>query len=182
MKTCPKCRCGLRLEDYEQTNIARCEQCRGVFLPPYKLEIISHRRERSEHELKIEAKTDYRADTLEALRCPGCGRRMVKNPLASRYTTLAVDVCKHCHGLWLDGGELALAQLVFQASTQGRESAEFQRRMATLESDPDRRRQFEDAMAKLPESLPGAREETLAAGLDELLWTLLTDMPWRRDC
>ncbi|MBL8955713.1 MAG: zf-TFIIB domain-containing protein [Myxococcaceae bacterium] len=42
------------------------------------------------------------------MRCPSCGipsvMRKVKSP---RDRKVDMDICPSCHGIWLDGGELA---------------------------------------------------------------------------
>jgi uncharacterized protein len=46
------------------------------------------------------------ADDARAGRCPRDGRTLVRMRSA-RAPRLIVEVCAQCHGLWLDGGELA---------------------------------------------------------------------------
>ena len=50
---------------------------------------------------------------------------------------------------------MALAQLVYEASTTGTESLEFQRRMKELMESPERKAKFDAAMAALRENVPG---------------------------
>ena len=172
MKKCPTCDVALAHEMYEQTPIDRCPQCRGVFLSRARLEMIRHRRDTAADDLKREARDEFRGDTRHVIRCPRCRGLMDKRPLASRFAQLTLDVCRGCDGVWLDGGELALAQLVYEASTRGRESQEFQRRMAALAADPARRQRFEEALARLPEELPGQAAEVS----DMLLADFVSDL------
>jgi Zn-finger nucleic acid-binding protein len=155
MKTCPACKTYLKTEDYEGTKVWRCPDCRGVFIAKYKLDIVRHQRHRDRETLKAEAKADFKSDTKQTIRCPRCRAIMEKRPIASRYSTLTLDSCKSCEGIWLDGGELALAQLVYEASTTGTESLEFQRRMKELLESPERKAKFDAAMAALRENVPG---------------------------
>jgi hypothetical protein len=60
-----------------------------------------------------------------------------------------IDECANCGLIWLDGGELASLQLAYEASEQGREARELRRRME--EMPPQRRAEFERALAELPD-------------------------------
>ena len=154
MKSCPACRTKLTSEDYEGARIWRCPECRGVFLSKSKLELIRHQRIRNGETLKAEARAEFQSDTIRTISCPGCGATMEKRRMPSRWITVTLDCCKACDGIWLDGGELAVAQLVFEASIRGTESLEFQRRMKELCESPERKAQFEAAVAALSERTP----------------------------
>lgn len=175
MKTCPTCSEKLARLEYEGTIIWRCTKCGGVFVARSHLDIIRHRRIHDTETLKAEARNEFRSDTKRKKQCPGCFSVMEKRPIASCYTTMKMDCCKSCKGIWLDGGELAVAQLVFEASTRGRESLAFQKRMKELLESPERKAQFDAAMAKLPEDLPGDQREQNA----DILLELIRLLPFR---
>lgn len=94
---------------------------------------------------------------------------MSKHPLTTRQLALSIDRCDKCEGVWLDPGELSIAQLVFEASTWGLESKAFQERMAALESDPERLQRFQTAMASLPLPQWNNEDETLDALIGNLI-------------
>lgn len=155
MKHCPGCDAELVKEAYEGVAVWRCAKCRGALLPKYKLEMIRHQREREPDALKREAAAEFTGDTQRMIRCPRCGAHMEKRPLAGPYARLTMDYCHSCTCVWLDGGELAIAQLIFEDSGRGRDSLERKHRMAELDADPERRARFEADLARMPEELPG---------------------------
>jgi Zn-finger nucleic acid-binding protein len=173
MKKCPTCEVALLAEDYAGVKVARCPGCRGVFMAKFRLEMINHQAVRSRDALKAEAKSEFMTDTIKQIRCPGCGGFMAKRPIASRYTPLLMDCCRACDGVWLDGGELAIIQMVYSASTRGMEAQEFKRRVRELEADPERKKQFETALAALPEDLPSATSDRDAYWIGDYLLDLL---------
>ena len=175
MSTCPKCALPLVPEDYGGVRVMRCSQCRGTLVPRYRVEILGHRPAKDEGALKDEARSEIGADTKERIRCPKCRMFMDKQPLAPRCCDITYDYCGKCSNLWLDGGELALVQLVFQHSARGREAKEFQHRMAELELSPERRERFEAAM----ENLPDESVDREALGRNKLLIDLLSSIIWR---
>ena len=168
MKRCPACDQDLVSELYAGAKVERCPACRGVFVVQARLERIKREGVQPAAALKAEAAAEHGSDTRRQNRCPACRGVLEKRPLASRDTTLTVDRCRACPGVWLDGGELALVQLIHAASARGRDVLELQRRMQALEADPERKRRFEKAMAELPEALPGT-EVPSSNRLDPLL-------------
>jgi Zn-finger nucleic acid-binding protein len=152
MRTCPVCLISLLSEEYEGVRIARCPKCRGVLLPGYKFDMIRHFRQRSSADLKQEAEADFSGNTTATLRCPKCRTKMEKHALARRLSLVTVDYCSTCDRVWLDAGELALAQLVFEASARGRELLDHQQRMLALEASPARKARFEEALARMPDT------------------------------
>ena len=93
---------------------------------------------------------------------------MQKRPLSVPGFSLAMDFCRGCSLVWLDGGELALAQLAYQATPAFREKEEMQRRAAELDADPERKAAFDEAVAKLPEA-----PNPFTAGLREAIFEAL---------
>jgi Zn-finger nucleic acid-binding protein len=98
---------------------------------------------------------------------------MEKRPLSSRYTKLRVDICRKCDSVWLDGGELAAAQLIFEASTRGQEALEYGQRMKQLEADPARKQALEESMARLPDEKQHDAEDYQGEILDDILWLIM---------
>ena len=84
---------------------------------------------------------------------------------------LEIDECRHCEYVWLDGGELALLQLGYQATSKFIDAQEFKRRMEELEASPERKAQFEKRLAKLSRRLP--EDELLGDIADSILWDLI---------
>lgn len=169
MKQCPCCDGVLQDAQYEGVSLLRCSKCRGVLVKKYKLEFINHGRAKDAAALRREARDDFAGDTRKLLRCPRCRSLMHKRPFAGRYARLTMDVCRTCESVWLDGGELAIVQLVFEASARGRESVEMKRRIAEMEADPVRKARFEAGLAQAAEDFSADARDVYDCLTDDFL-------------
>ncbi len=167
---CPVCSDELERVTYEGMSVQRCGQCRGVLAGRQRVEAIKRTREKPPKQLMDEAAREANADTEAKVRCPRCRAAMAKQRLP-KPASFHIDTCAACKLIWFDGGELARLQLTYEISPQGREAAEFQRRLA--EMTPEQKQEFEENLARLPDSLPGD-----SSGGDDVVWTLLWDFPW----
>lgn len=107
---CPVCHAALERVDYEGYAVRQCFSCRGYLLTIEQLTAIRCADEKTIEDLKFEAVNDTRRDTEEAIRCPNCGKPMLKSRVPDPGAFLA-DRCGRCKLVWLDGGELARFQL-----------------------------------------------------------------------
>lgn len=165
---CPICAVPLEPETYEGFPVQRCPQCRGHLVDLARYEAIQRTPDKSLAELEAEAKDGFAGDNPAPLRCPRCHNAMRKQPLSVPGFALHMDVCRGCSLVWLDGGELAMAQLAHQASPGFRDTQELKRRAAELQADPERKAAFDEAVAKLPEPqgiFSGAFREALIDAL-----------------
>lgn len=96
--------------------------------------------------MKQEVQGEIQPDNTKQLRCPRCRRPMNKEHLPKHEFHL--DHCGECDLVWFDGGELALVQLVFENSPQGREAVELRQRLGEMTAE--RRAEFEKNLAALP--------------------------------
>lgn len=150
-RDCPICQVPLAPETYEGFPIWRCPQCRGTLLDLSRYEAIQSVPEKTLAELETEARDGFLGDHPAPIRCPRCHLAMGKQPLrVPGFDNLHLDFCRGCSLVWLDGGELALAQLAYQASPAFREKEEMKRRAAARDADPERKAAFDEAVAKLP--------------------------------
>ena len=162
-RDCPICAAALEPEDYEGLPILRCPQCRGSLLNLARYEAIKSIPENTLAELEAEAREGFAGDNPHPVRCPRCHLPMEKRPLpVPGFDHLHLDLCRPCALVWLDGGELALAQLAHQATPGFRDRQEMKRRAAERDADPERKAAFDEAVAKLPES-----QDPFTAGLRE---------------
>ena len=176
MKKCPKCSVDLKRKEYEGFAVLQCESCRGHLVTHPRLDAILRVDRLPADELKAEARSSFREDTAERLRCPACLRFMEKKPLRLPGCELQMDACPHCAQIWMDGGELALAQLGHQTSPRFLDAQGMKRRVAELELSPERKAAFEQDLAALPEE-PSVVDETIAQVIGEVITTLLRT--WR---
>lgn len=86
---CPKCSAPLQsihLDD--KVTIENCTHCSGAFY--------------DDAELSLKLELENRMNS--ALLCPKCGAKMDAGTLGNG--ALAAERCEHCHGFWLDAGEI----------------------------------------------------------------------------
>jgi Zn-finger nucleic acid-binding protein len=176
MKKCPVCRIDLLHTDYEGFRVMQCGQCGGHLVPLQRFESIKRVGRKTQDELKAEASSDFTASSLGTLKCPRCHMSMRKQTTDLPVLDLRTDVCPGCALVWLDGGELALLQLGYQAKSKFINAQEFKHRMQELEASPERKARFERNLARLPDAadpLQQALGETGAELLGALLRTRL---------
>ena len=162
-RDCPLCAVPLAEEAYEGFPVQRCPQCQGTLLDLARLQTIRNVPEKSLAELEAEARAGFQGDNPAPVRCPRCHLAMDKRPLlVPGFDNLHLDICRSCALVWLDGGELAMAQLAYQATPAFRDKEDMKRRAAERDADPERKAAFDEAVAKLPES-----QDPFTAGLHE---------------
>lgn len=170
-RDCPICAVPLEEESYEGFPIWRCPQCHGTLLDLSRYESIKRIPEKTLAELETEARDGFAGDHPGLVRCPRCRGIMVKQPLpVPGFDDLHADHCRGCALVWLDGGELALAQLAYQATPAFRDKQEMKRRAAARDADPERKAAFDEAVAKLPEPA-GIFEGAFREALFDALFT-----------
>lgn len=134
---------------YEGLPVFRCDHCFGYLVGRQRMEGIRRIRKKSVEELKCETLAEIGEDTQQELRCPRCRGKMRKE-LLKEPMSFHIDTCGSCRLIWFDGGELARLQLDHEIRPQSKEAAELQRRHR--EMTPERRAEFEQNLAKLPEA------------------------------
>jgi Zn-finger nucleic acid-binding protein len=132
---------------YEGVRAWRCRNCRGYLVGRHGAEGIKKRRARKRGDLETESVRERGPDIRVDQPCPKCFATMGKERLRKPVPIL-LDRCKRCDLLWFDGGELALFQMAYEAGQKGRTGATFRRRLETM--SPERRRQFEENLRRLP--------------------------------
>ena len=170
-RLCPGCAVPLVRENYESSWVFRCPACRGTLLSTSRLERIERDPGRNPALLKTEARAEHWTDTGPAIPCPRCRATMAKRPLTRGAATFYMDYCQACDLVWLDGGELALAQLVYETSSAGREARALQQRALEAQLSPERMARFEQALARLPDDAPSEGPAEAVDWMD-LLWLL----------
>lgn len=172
---CPVCNVELTPFEYEGFRIAKCLRCHGHLVKKSRLNSIRRVRGQTTPQLKRESKRDFKNSTKATLKCPRCHFKMRKQPVKAPLD-LALDVCERCQLVWLDGGELAIVQLLFEASRRGRDLAKMMRRALELESDPVRKAAFERNLRRMPKEFEYDHEELLPdQWILETLFDLIDD-------
>ena len=177
-RDCPLCAVPLEPETYEGFPIRRCPQCRGTLLDLSRYEAIQNIPGKSLAELETEARDGFQGDNPQPIRCPRCHLAMEKRPLpVPGFENLHFDFCRGCALVWLDGGELALAQLARQATPAFRDRQEMKRRAAERDADPARKAAFDAAVAKLPRTAVPFQDRLSGSEAADLLRILIGHLP-----
>jgi Zn-finger nucleic acid-binding protein len=142
---CPLCQTPLTRIEYESFNLHRCSDCHGHLVSQQRVDAIERRRDKSVEELKEDVEAHLQIDCEGKLRCPRCRAAMRKQ--MERGGLFKLDTCDACKLVWFDGGELAMLQLRYQDSDQGREQVELQRRLAAM--TPEQKAEFEKNLAQM---------------------------------
>ena len=109
---CPRCQTTLQMviipEQNMQLEVDQCSTCQGIWFDQNELQVIEKVIEPVFFEIR---KIPSEYDQLTALNCPKCADhpRMDKAE-HPRDEQVIMDVCHHCNGIWLDGGELEAIQ------------------------------------------------------------------------
>ena len=174
MRNCPICSSPLIRVQYEGVTVLRCDKCRGHLVDLARAESIKRITGKSPKELKDEATADFHGSNPGKIKCPRCHMPMGKQPVTLPGLAMETDFCRACSLVWFDGGELALAQLGYEATPGFADAQEMKRRMAELEANPARKAAFEKNLAELPEPrspVAEALEESAAQALGSILRT-----------
>jgi Zn-finger nucleic acid-binding protein len=117
---CPRCRTVLVGTEYEGVLVEKCPQCRGFWIPGYRLSEIIEKRERTFSLEEIEAYRqvhESRAGLVHPadseICCPDCGVSMLRSHYHYAQEVL-IDRCPQGHGVWLDEGELEHIQMAVE--------------------------------------------------------------------
>lgn len=109
---CPRCSLPLRdvTPDLEMPDVhgLGCSQCGGHWLSQTDLHRLEQVVDVSWVELRHIPPPELQS---ELLTCPRCSPARHLNKVQSdRDRKVVLDACEHCHGVWLDGGELHAIQ------------------------------------------------------------------------
>ena len=119
---CPVCEVQLKSTPYEGVTVHLCPQCRGTLVEADRLRAIERRRERqwSEAELQAVATRVASSDGAPHRRCPRCLMFMDRIDASWDACVFHLDRCEACKVIWLDPGELDLAQAKYEKEVDGR--------------------------------------------------------------
>ena len=105
MKFCPICKIELKTAIFYNTEVDYCPRCLGIFFEEDELRLAKDQKDRSLRWLDVDLwKDESKLKLSRGMRlCPVC-----RLPLYEVYygdSRIIVDVCKSCHGVWLERGE-----------------------------------------------------------------------------
>jgi Zn-finger nucleic acid-binding protein len=97
---CPDCQKPLQEGTLRGSEVARCGECRGIYVPPSVLERLAG----EEVKLLPGPEALSARDSIE-IKCPGCGERI---PLSEAMTTIRGPSCRQCYFM-VDASSSALS-------------------------------------------------------------------------
>ena len=181
-RNCPHCAIALEPEDYEGFRVLRCPECSGHLVDLMRYEAIKRLPRKTLAELEAEAQAGFQGDSAHVLHCPRCHVAMQKRPLHVPGFDLHLDICRPCSLAWLDGGELAMAQLGHQSTPGFQDRQAHRERAEALEADPDRKAAFAEALAKMPiekDAFSQGMKESVIDALRHILFRTAFRFPFR---
>jgi hypothetical protein len=105
---CPVDKSDLIVVEYNKIELDHCTQCHGVWFDAGELELLFK-------SLDLESYYQFMRDIIldsdeaktseKRRKCPICSSRMWKKSIGEQPVAL-IDVCRHGHGFWFDGGEV----------------------------------------------------------------------------
>ena len=96
---CPRCKTGLKVENYKGIEVDRCPQCHGMWLDYGELDQLE---DTVLDDDDVKGSIVY-SPLKSKLLCPKCEKNMQR--FSYRAYNLELDMCEQGHGTWLDDGE-----------------------------------------------------------------------------
>lgn len=166
---CPKCLADLRPVEYQGVTVDVCPGCRGVWLDPGELALLRGA-DQDVPAASVLGRTGHPESS--GYICPRCEGGFETFEFAPD-TSLYVDRCKNCQGIWLDAGELTKVRAVTE-----------RRRFLGLEvaeNSQEKLREFMKAQRAIHSAPPGASSAEATSGgrsgAGVYFFQLLTGMP-----
>jgi hypothetical protein len=105
---CPVCKLDMIVLEYRNIELDYCNSCKGVWFDSGELELMLKSQNLEERQTLLDGilNSDEAASSEKKRNCPICGHKMKKTAIGEQPRIL-IDVCRHKHGLWFDGGEVA---------------------------------------------------------------------------
>ena len=104
---CPKCRKPLESVALGGVRVDRCAQCAGTWYDKDELRVLKDRESRGDYcwiDIDLWKDTEkFRARRQQRYSCPRDGLPMTTVHYGE--SSVAVDICSKCEGIWLDKGE-----------------------------------------------------------------------------
>lgn len=129
MLTCSSCHIPLCRMEYEGVKVHVCPDCLGTLVESAGFSTVIRRRQRTwadDEKRRIEKET-LEASAHGVYRCPRCLMTMQRLGMQMEDGRLVLDYCERCRLFWLDRGELALAQILFERWQDSRTPEERQK-------------------------------------------------------
>ena len=120
---CPTDQTELTRQTYEaDIEVDVCPSCHGMWLDRGELEAIEEKIENDYIE-EMNKFPDYAGRAYDmalqqkqsVIHCPNCRTDMERKEYAYSSQVM-IDLCPHCHGIWLDKGEIRALEVFFEKS------------------------------------------------------------------
>ncbi|YAI81958.1 MAG: zf-TFIIB domain-containing protein [cyanobacterium endosymbiont of Rhopalodia sterrenbergii] len=113
LSICPKCEGNLEKVIYEETEVDRCCQCRGIWFDSLEAEQLKNLKGSETIDLGNFQEESPSESLQKKVNCPRCQVPMLKIFDFDEYP-LWYETCLECHGLWFDAGEFQQFKQNFQ--------------------------------------------------------------------
>jgi len=102
---CPRDAAALELKTFDETSVATCPTCGGMYLQHGALNRLVDPTPGDLEYSTVDGDTFEHPDEYGPIRCPYDGATMAKVDF-NVDTTIILDFCQRCEGFWLDAKEL----------------------------------------------------------------------------
>ena len=103
---CPKCHADMEHVTFDETEVDRCTQCKGLWFQPGELEHLRQETWMADYIIdEGSAKVGRKHNLLGEVHCPECGKEM-NQVFDHDQSHIMYEVCPEGHGTYLDAGEL----------------------------------------------------------------------------
>lgn len=99
---CPRDSAILASNDVDEYRYYSCAKCRGVWIPGACMD-------RAMEIQGVDSLPSLAAASTASIRCPGCGAASA----IVKVKESEIDVCRNCHGIWIDGDEILRIEAIF---------------------------------------------------------------------
>lgn len=110
---CPKCGGNLEKVIYQEIEVDRCCQCRGIWFDSLEAEQLKSLKGSETIDSGHFQQQDTTESWQEPVNCPRCQVKMLKTLDFDEYP-IWYETCLQCHGLWFDAGEFKQFKHNFQ--------------------------------------------------------------------
>ncbi|MEM7233081.1 MAG: zf-TFIIB domain-containing protein [Planctomycetota bacterium] len=148
MNRCPNCGTNLKRAAYEGLPVDHCHGCHGILVFDKRLDTIKRRPDTPQDVLQAQVDRSPPTASRRETRCPKCTKKM---KTYSRYDFFEVEheYCHPCQLVWLDPGEIAMLQLLYEATPAFKNNQLHRRAHAELESDAARLERYNENVKNL---------------------------------
>lgn len=102
---CPKCHAEMEHVTFDEVQVDRCTNCKGLWFQPGELEHLRQETWMADYIIdEGSAKVGKKHNKIGEVHCPECGSEM-KQEFDAEQSHIMYEICPSGHGTYLDAGE-----------------------------------------------------------------------------